>query len=156
MMFEALFSFLGGSVFRMIWGEVANFVQKKQDHAFEIERLQLQSQMEDKAHARTQEALRLQTELGIKTVEARAEADIATEEAAAFTAAMRDAFKPTGNVVVDIWNGIIRPSAATIALALWVLKLNTQSWRMEEWDITMSGTILGFFFASRELSKRGK
>lgn len=32
-MFSALFSFLGGSVFRMIWGEVANFVQKKQDHA---------------------------------------------------------------------------------------------------------------------------
>ena len=155
-MFEALFSFLGGSVFRMIWGEVANFIQKKQDHAFELERLQIQSQMEDKAHQRTQESLRLQNELGIKTIEARAEADVATEEATAFANAMKDAFKPTGNLFVDIWNGVIRPSAATIALALWVLKLHTQNWRMEEWDITMSGTILGFFFASRELSKRGK
>lgn len=155
-MLEALFSFLGGSVFRMVWGEVASFIQKKQDHAFELERMQFQAQEDDRAHQRNQEALRLQTELGIKTVEAKAESDIATEEAAAFTAAMKDAFKPTGNMVVDIWNGIIRPSAATIALALWVLKLNTQGWKMEEWDITLAGTILGFFFASRELSKRGK
>lgn len=155
-MFEALFSFLGGSVFRMVWGEIASFVQKKQDHTFELERMQAQAQAEDRAHQRNQEAMRLQAELGVKTLAARAEADVATEEAAAFTAAMRDAFKPTGNVVVDVWNGIIRPSAATIALALWVLKLHTQSWSMQEWDVTLAGTILGFFFASRELSKRGK
>lgn len=155
-MFEALFSFLGGSVFRMVWGEVASFVQKKQDHTFELERMQAQAQAEDRAHQRNQEAMRLQAELGVKTLAARAEADVATEEAAAFTAAMRDAFRPTGNVVVDVWNGIIRPSAATIALGLWVLKLHTQSWSMQEWDITLAGTILGFFFASRELSKRGK
>lgn len=155
-MFEALFSFLGGSVFRMVWGEIASFVQKKQDHTFELERMQAQAQAEDRAHQRNQEAMRLQAELGVKTLVARAEADVATEEAAAFTAAMRDAFKPTGNVVVDLWNGIIRPAAATIALGLWVLKLYTQSWAMQEWDITLAGTILGFFFASRELSKRGK
>ena len=155
-MLEALFSFLGGSVFRMVWGEIASFVQKKQDHAFELERLQLQSQLEDKAHQRMQEALRLQTELGIKTIEAKAESDIATEEATAFTEAMKNAFKPSGYAFVDIWNGVIRPSAATIALGLWVLKLNTQNWSMQEWDVTLAGTILGFFFASRELSKRGK
>jgi hypothetical protein len=155
-MLEALFSFLGGSVFRMVWGEISAWYNKKQDHAFEIERLRLQGDLDAAQHQRTQEMLRLQSELGIKTVEAKAEADVAVAEADAFTKAIENAFKPTGWAIVDIWNGIIRPSAATIALVLWVLKLNSQNWLMQEWDITLAGTILGFFFADRSLGKRGK
>jgi len=112
--------------------------------------------MEDKAHERMQQALRLQNELGIRTIEAKAEAFEIEEEARAFTEAMKNAFRPTGVAFVDIWNGIIRPSAATIALSLWVMKLYAQDWLMQDWDITLAGTILGFFFASRELAKRGK
>lgn len=155
-MIEALVSFLGGSVFRMIWGEVSAWYNKRQDHAFELERLRLQTEIDDKAHQRNQESLRLQNELGIKTIEAKMEADVATAEADAFAKAMENAFKPSGWAVVDIWNGIIRPTAATIALVLWVLKLNSQNWKMEEWDITLAGTVLGFFFADRSLGKRGK
>jgi len=155
-MIEALFSFLGGSVFRMIWGEVSAWYNKKQDHAFEIERLRLQGDLDAAQHISTQEMLRLQNELGIQMVEAKAEADIGVEEAEAFTKAMENAFKPTGWAFVDVWNGIIRPSAATIALVLWILKLNSQNWLMQEWDITLAGTVLGFFFADRSLGKRGK
>lgn len=155
-MLEALFSFLGGSVFRMIWGEVSAWYNKKQDHAHELERLRLQNDLDDRAHQRMQDALRLQNELGIQMVAAKAEADVATAEAAAFAKVMDSAFKPTGWAVVDIWNGIIRPSAATIALALWVLKLNHQGWKMDEWDVTLAGTVLGFFFADRSLGKRNK
>lgn len=155
-MIEALFSFLGGSVFRMVWGEVSAWYNKRQDHAFEIERLRLQTEIDDRAHQRNQEALRLQSELGIKTIEAKMEADVATAEADAFVKAMENAFKPTGWAFVDIWNGIIRPTAATIALALWVMKLYSQNWMMQEWDITLAGTVLGFFFADRSLGKRGK
>lgn len=155
-MIEALFSFLGGSVFRMVWGEVSAWFNKRQDHAFEIERLKLQNELDDRAHQRTQDALRLQSELGIQMVAAKAEANVATAEAGAFAKAMESAFKPTGVVFVDIWNGLIRPSAATIALALWVLKLHHQDWRMDDWDVTLAGTILGFFFADRSLGKRNK
>jgi hypothetical protein len=155
-MIEALFSFLGGSVFRMVWGEVSAWYNKKQDQKFEIERMRLQSDLDDRQHQRTQDALRLQSELGIKVIEAQAVANVATAEAEAFTRAMEHSFKPTGWSVVDIWNGIIRPSAATIALALWVMKLNSQQWKMDEWDITLAGTVLGFFFADRSLGKRGK
>lgn len=155
-MIEALFSFLGGSVFRMIWGEVSAWYNKRQDHAFELERLRLQTEIDDRAHQRNQEALRLQSELGIKTIEAKMEADVATAEADAFVKAMENAFKPTGWAFVDIWNGIIRPTAATIALTLWVMKLYSQNWMMQEWDITLAGTVLGFFFADRSLGKRGK
>lgn len=155
-MLSALFSFLGGSVFRMIWGEVSAFVQKGQDHKFELERMKLQTEMDDRAHQRTQEALRLQSELGIKTIEAQAEANVLSEEAAAFTEAMKNAMKPTGIYWVDAWNGIIRPAAATIALALWTLKLVHQGFVMEAYDTEITGVVLGFFFADRSLGKRGK
>jgi hypothetical protein len=155
-MFEALFSFLGGSVFRMIWGEVSAWYNKKQDHQFEIERMRLQADLEDKAHERMQASLKLQSELGIKTIEAQAEAAALTTDAQAFADAMKDAFKPTGIYWVDVWNGIIRPAAATIALLLWILKLNVQNWVMQDWDITLAGTVLGFFFADRSLGKRGR
>ena len=155
-MIEALLSFLGGSVFRMIWGEMSAWVNKKQDHAFEIERMRLQNDLDDRAHSRMQEALRLQNELGIQMVEAKGQSDVAVAEAEAFGKLMESAFKPTGYAFVDVWNGIIRPSAATIALVLWCLKLHNQGWKMDDWDITLAGTVLGFFFADRSLGKRGK
>lgn len=155
-MIEALFSFLGGSVFRMIWGEVSAWYNKKQDHQFEIERMKLQNALDDRQHQRTQEALRLQNELGIKVIAAQGEADVATAEAEAFAKAMDNAFKPSGYAFVDIWNGIVRPSAATIALGLWVLKLYSQGWKMDDWDVALVGMVLGFFFADRSLSKRAK
>ena len=38
-MFEALISFLGGSVFRMVWGEIASWYSKKMDHEHEMAHL---------------------------------------------------------------------------------------------------------------------
>lgn len=154
-MLEALLSFLGGSVFRMIWGEVSAWHTKKQDHEFEIERMKLQNELEDRAHQRMQDSLRLQNELGIKTIEAQAHAYVDQAEADAFTEAMKNAFKPTGVYWVDAWNGIIRPLAASIALGLWCLKLNAQNFAMQDWDLSLAGVILGFFFANRALG-RGK
>jgi hypothetical protein len=155
-MFGALFSFLGGSVFRMIWGEASSFLNKRQDHQYEIERLRLQSDLDAAEHARAQETLRLQAELGIKTVEAQSEAALAKADADAFTAAMQDAFKATGIFAVDLWNGVIRPAGATIVLALWVAKLWAQGGKMDPWDMELGGAILGFFYADRSLGKRGK
>ena len=155
-MFTALFSFLGGSVFRMIWGEASAFLNKKQDHKHEIEMLKLQAELDDKAHQRTLEAQRVQSELGIKTIEAQSVAAVDKAEADAFGVAVANAFKPTGYSVVDIWNGIIRPCAATIALLLWVLKLMANNFVMDDWDRELGGAVLGFFFADRSLGKRGK
>ena len=155
-MIEALLSFLGGSVFRMIWGEASAWLNRRQEHQHEIQRLTLQRELDDRAHARSLEALRLQHDLGIQTVRVKAEADVAVAEAAAFGKVMQAAFKPTGYTLVDIWNGIIRPAGATIALALWVAKLNAQGWVMQDWDIALSATILGFFYADRALGKRGR
>ena len=155
-MFSALFSFLGGSIFRMIWGEVSSFFQKKQDHEYEIARLQLQMTIDDKAAERQEANLRLQQQLGIQTIEVQRDALVATEEAAAFKAAMVDAFKPTGYAFVDVWNGVIRPAAASIVLVLWFAKLASQGFVMDDYDQELSGVVLGFFFANRALGNRGK
>lgn len=155
-MLSALLSFLGGSVFRMIWGEASAFINKKQDHKHEVEMLKLQAELDDKAHQRTLEAQKAQAELGIKTIEAQAVAAVDKSEADAFGIAVSQAFKPTGYSVVDIWNGIIRPCAATIALVLWVMKLIANKFVMDDWDRELGGAILGFFFADRSLTKRAK
>jgi hypothetical protein len=155
-MLSAILSFLGGSVFRMVWGEVSSFINKRQDHQHEIERLRVQADADAAEHARNLESMRLQSELGIKLVDAQRESIVAQGDADAFTEAMRSASKPTGYTLVDVWSGIIRPAFATIAGALWVLKLHAQAWRMDEFDIGLVAVIVGFFFADRSLRRNGK
>lgn len=41
-----ILSFLGGTAFRLIFGEIAAFFSKKQAHAQEIERMRLQDQID--------------------------------------------------------------------------------------------------------------
>lgn len=156
MVFSALLSFLGGSAFRMIWGEIASWLNKKQDHEFELQRLNLQKELDSAQHARTMEALRLQNELGLRMVEAQGEQVVNAEEARAFTEAMKGAFAKTGNKWIDAWNGGIRPAAATLALLLWLFKLGAVGFKMDPWDLEMIAAIMGFFFADRSLGKRGK
>jgi hypothetical protein len=153
---SALLSFLGGSVFRMIFGEISSFFTKKQDHDQEMARMRLQAEVADKDHARMLENLRLQSELGVRQIEAQAVAEVDKSEALAFGYAMKDAFKPTGIWFVDVWNGLIRPAAATVVLFLWLLKLYHQDYRMAEWDMELAGVILGWFFANRTMGKNGK
>ena len=155
-MFSALFSFLGGSAFRMLWGEIAAWVSSKQEHSHEIERMRLQAELDAAQHARNLEAQRVQAELGIKEIAVRSEADLALKDLDVWGKAIDNAGKATGFMLVDVWNGIIRPLVATIAVILWVLALNSQGWKMTEWDKEIVGVVFGFFFASRELAKRGK
>ena len=155
-MFSALFSFLGGSAFRMLWGEIAAWVSSKQEHSHEIERMRLQAELDAAQHARNLEAQRLQAELGIKEIAVRSEADLALKDLDVWGKTIDNAGKATGFILVDVWNGIIRPLVATIAVILWVLALNSQGWKMTEWDKEIVGVVFGFFFASRELAKRGK
>ncbi len=150
---SAILSFLGGAAFRMIWGQLASIWTKAQDHKHELAMLQLEAELDDKRHARDCERLRLQSELGVKEVVVQADADIARIEASAFMQAASRATERTGIYIADLWNGIIRPAAASIALYLWVVALNAQGWKMGDWDRELVGVIIGFYFASRVLSR---
>jgi len=155
-MFSALFSFLGGSVFRMVWGEVSAFVTKRQDHRNEVEMLRLQAEMEDKRQARDLERIRLQADLKVTEVKVIGDMEVQKKDADAFIEAIRAASTPTGIKWVDAWNASIRPSYATVALLLWFSKIIGQGFVMDEFDFTLLATIAGFYFADRSLGKRGK
>lgn len=155
-MLSALFSFLGGSVFRMVWGEVASFVQKRQDHQHEQEMLRLQAELDDRRAERQEKTIQLQHQLGIETVQVQGDVDMARAEYQAFVEAMKSANVKTGIGWVDGWNGCVRPSFATVCLLIWVLKVGSQSFVADEFDMSLLATIAGFYFANRELAKRGK
>lgn len=155
-MFGALFSFLGGSAFRMIWGEVSAYFTRRQEHSQEIERMRLQNEMDDKRHSRDMDRIRLQADLNVQEVKVVGDIAIQTTEASAFVEAIKAAGKPIGIFFVDAWNGAIRPSMATVALAVWVLALYRAGFIPTDWDRELIGGILGFYIADRTLAKRGK
>lgn len=155
-MFTALFSFLGGSAFRMVWGEVTAFVSKRQDHQHEVELLKVQKDLDDARHARDLEQMRLANELGIKQIEVQRDAAIAQAEADAFGKAIEAAARPSGIAWVDAWNSSVRPAFATVALALWIAKVIGQGFVMADYDLELLSVVAGFFFADRSLGKRGK
>lgn len=167
---SALFSFLGGSVFRMIWGEVSAILHQRQeranaalDHAHELAMMEAQERINAAQHERNLGAQRLQAELGVQVIRVQGETDLARIEALTeqqndqtWGAAVLQALKPTGIWLVDAWNASIRPAAASMALFLWFRALQIQNFVMagRDWDLVCA--ILGFFFADRTLAKRGK
>ncbi|CAG2126935.1 hypothetical protein LMG31506_00246 [Cupriavidus yeoncheonensis] len=155
-MFSAILSFLGGSAFRLIWEQISQMWTAHQEQKHEIERMRLQGDLDAAAHERNLAAIRLQAELGVKTINVQAEADLARSDSAAWGQAVVAAIKPTGIWFVDLWNGIVRPAAATIALGLWCFALHEAGFKMGEWDRELVGVILGFFFAVRVLANRGR
>lgn len=155
-MFSALFSFLGGSAFRMVWGEVASFFQKKQDHEFELERVRLQGAMEAAQHDRNMAAIKLQSDLGIKVIEAQRDATLAGVEADAWLAAVKDVGRQTGIKFLDIWNGAVRPLLATLAILVVVGEVIATGFILSAWHKELVAAILGLYVADRSLTKRGK
>ena len=155
-MFSALFSFLGGSVFRMIWGEVSAAWTKHQDHKHELESMKLQADLERVKHDQEMERLKVSAELQIKQVEVMADAEVEKLDAEAFIAAQKTINQPTGNKIIDAWNGAIRPLCATTAVLAWWLCLYRQGFTLTEWDKELVGVILGFYFAHRVFQSRGK
>lgn len=153
-MFGALFSFLGGSVFRMIWGELSEAWNKHQDHKHELESMRLQMDLEAQKAQQDLERMRVASELGIKELEVKTNAEIEGKDADAFATAMRTLHTKTGNIWIDGWNASIRPAAATTAIALWWLSLAQNGFILQEWDWELVGVILGFYFAHRVFSNR--
>lgn len=152
MFLSAIVSFLGGSAFRFIIGAATDWLQKKQDHAYELERIRAQETIDQAAHLRQLAMIQLQSDLKTGEIKLAGETAVNLEEAKAFTAAMaRD--KPTGVAWVDAWNGTIRPATATIALALWGLKVVRTWFELTDWDMNLIASVLGYYFADRHIGK---
>ena len=155
-MFSGLIAFLGGSAFRMVWGEVSAWMTARQDHAHEIDRMRLQGDLDAAQHARNMEAIKVQADLGVKTIEAQAEADLDRLAGGAWSALVESTTKMTGIWFIDVWNQSIRPMLATIAIGVVVAEIAMNGFALSEWDRDLVAAILGIYTADRSLSKRGK
>lgn len=154
-MITALLSFLGGNVFRMIFGEIISTWNKKQDHAQELDRMKLQAELEAAQHARNLESIKVQADLGVKTIQVQAESVIGEIEAQGWLEAVRGTVIKTGLAWVDAWNSVIRPGVATWAILM--ISFNEFGLIvMSENTIALSGAALGIYLADRSLFKRGK
>lgn len=154
-MISALISFLGGSVFRMLWGEVSSFLTKRQDHAQEMDRLRLQGDMDANQHARNLESIRVQAELGVKTIQVQAEANVSEMESTAWLEAVKSTTRTVGIVWVDAWNATIRPGVATWAIVMMTLG-ELRLMTLSENTLSIASVALGIYLADRNLMKRGK
>lgn len=155
-MFSALLAFLGGNVFRMLFGEVVSYLNKKQDHSFEVERMRLQGDLDSAQHERHQAAIRLQSELGIKTIQVAAEAAVGQIEAEGWLETVRGTTRQVGIWFIDAWNGVIRPFVATWAVFMLTLHFASKGWVLDDNGWSICGAALGIYLADRSLFKRGK
>lgn len=155
-MISALISFLGGSAFRAIFGEISAFVTRKQEHAQEVERMRLQEELDAAQHARNLQAVKMQADMGIKIIEVQRDADIDKLEGAAWAGVVESTTKMTGVKFIDIWNGIIRPLLATLAIIVVVVEIAINGFVLSDWDRELVAAILGIYLADRQLQKRGK
>ena len=161
-MISAILSFLGGSAFRMIWGEVSAWINKKLEHQQEMERLQQQEVFAAAQHARNLEAVRLQAEMGIKTVQVQAQSALDQLDAQTFLEGVKATAVRTGVRWVDAWNAVIRPGVASWGVLM--LTLEAFGWlaavggatTLTEGTSSVIYAALGLFLADRTLAKRGK
>ena len=156
MILTTLFSFLGGSAFRMIWGEVSAMLTARQEHKFEIERLKLQAEADAQAHTRNMEAMRFQHEAGIQVIRTQGEIDLEKLEAATFDRGVETLLKPSGFWLIDAWKSAIQPLLATAAITLLFLHYQSTGWKLDDRGWELVGAILGLFVADRLLFRRGK
>ena len=152
---SAILSFLGGSVFRMMWGEVSAYVTKNQDHKYEKEMLVLQQEAEVNLHARNLENLKVQSDLGIKKVYTEHQAVIEEGELDAWIEASKATGSRTGVTWIDGWNQSIRPGVATIAVVAMLIEIVLLG-HLTDWHREVFSAALGLFLADRSLTKRGK
>jgi len=148
-MITTLLSFIGGSAFRLLFGAVMDWANKKQDHQQEMDLQRLQSELEATRHARDLERIRLQSDLGIKEVIVAG--DIAEQKvmADAFLEAVKETGRATGIKFVDAWNAGIRPAGASISLAIWIGTMIAAGMVLTDFDRTLIAAFLGIFVGER-------
>jgi hypothetical protein len=155
-MITALLSFLGGNVFRLVFGEFISYLNKKQDHAQEIECMRFQAELEAAQHARNLEAIKTQADLGVKTIQVQADSAVGQIEAEGWLEAVKATAAKSGIAWVDGWNAVIRPGVATWSVVMLTLGEIGAISHLSDNVVAVAGCALGIYLADRSLFKRGK
>lgn len=151
-----ILSFLGGSAFRMLWGEVSTYFTKKQEHQQEIERIKLQAENDAARHIQECERIKLQSDLGVKEMYVQHDIDIDKLNAEGFMNIAENITKPIGIAFIDGWNSSIRPMGATMALIMIAAEIVQAGFVIPAAIAEVLFAFLGLYVADRSLGKRGK
>jgi hypothetical protein len=151
-----LLQFLGGAAFRMIWGEVSAWKNKKLEHEQELERLEAQERFAAAQHERNLANTRLTHELGIREIEVRSQANLAEIDAMTFLEGVRATTVHTGVRLIDAWNAAIRPGVATWAVVMLTVDACVKSITLPDATLAVCNAALGLFLADRTLAKSGR
>ena len=100
--------------------------------------------------------MRLQSELGLKVIEAQSAASTTDAENDAWLEAVRGVNQKSGLVIIDGWNAAVRPAFATLIFIAMLFELYTLGWLLNDWYREFAGVVIGVYFADRSLKKRGK
>jgi hypothetical protein len=162
----AILSFLGSAVFRWVLEKVFSIVERKQDHAQEVELRTLQEKIDSTAHVRNLELMERQAALKVQLQEVQHRGAMDERDADAFVESIRNA-KPTGNKAIDAWNGAIRPFVASVCVIAWLAMVWTFApdalrgmdtvakvalgVTMIEFSLSLIGSVLGWYFGARSL-----
>lgn len=152
---SALISFLGGNAFRLLFGEIFAAFTKGKEHKYEMQRMDKQKELDDASARRQQEGIKLQAEMGVKTIQVQSSADVSKIEAEAWLEAVKATTRQVGVKLIDGWNASIRPGVATWAVAM----LTVEAFGLivlSEFSVSVCAAALGIFLAERNLAKRGK
>lgn len=120
-MFSGMLSFLGGTAFRWLFGEVIGFFKARQEHAQEMERMRLSLDLERERAGLQRQAIQQAADMGVRVIEAQSAAaaeKLAGEAFAAAVAGVNEAGKRPD--WIGAWNASIRPLLATVAIGLLV------------------------------------
>lgn len=115
-----LLSFLGGTAFRWLFGEIFGFIKAKQEHAQELERMRLSLDQEAQRHKWQQEAIAAQAAAGVKVIEAQTEASARAMSDQMLLTTMQTMGTPSGIKWIDGFNALIRPELAQVSIILLV------------------------------------
>lgn len=146
----AILSFLGSAVFRWLLEKVFNIIERKQDHAQEIDSIKLQAEVDAAMHLRNIEMLEIQSRLKLDLVKEETRGAFEAAEGAALIESIKSA-KPTGIRWLDGWNGAIRPFVSTVCVLLWVMSLVNREFALQEFDLALIGAVIGWHFGTRAL-----
>lgn len=118
---SGIISFIGGTAFRWLLGEVLGFFKARDEHKAEIERMRLQHDLDRDRHEWQQQAIAAAANAGIKVIEAQRDAHSQAVSDDAFLAAVRGVGDASQRADwIGAWNACIRPFLATVAILLLV------------------------------------
>jgi hypothetical protein len=114
-----ILSFLGGTAFRWLFGEIIGFVKEREERKRELEMMRLNHEQDKDKHQWQQEAIAAHAAAGVKVIEAKRQSDESAAADDAFLKAIEGVNTASDRKDwIGAWNASIRPFLATVGILL--------------------------------------